>query len=131
MRFANFTLHGFSMSAKSLVRLSGFGLVPISLVGSYQLLAIRAFLRTYDTHSVNAEPHVSFLYRLFRSGQKHLQAELDCLCLNRFRRGSEAFVIHLERRSEITWVLPKRIGQGCSAKDCHGTTHPCCVAALC
>ncbi len=70
-------------------------------------------------------PHISFLYRLFRSGQKHFQAELDCLCLNRFRGGPETVVIHLERRSEISRVFPKRIGQGCSAKNCHGATHPC------
>ena len=59
------------------------------------------------TRSANAEPYVSFLYRLFRSGQKHLQPELDCMCLNRFHRGPEAFVIHLERCSEISRVLPK------------------------
>ena len=82
-----------------------------------------AFLRTDDKYSPNAEPHVSFLYRVFRSGQKHLHAELDCMCLNRFHCGSETFVIYLERCSEIPRVFPKRIGQGCSAKDCHGATH--------
>src|ERR1700761_3949174 len=85
-----------------------------------------AFLRTYDAYSANAEPHVSFLYRLFRSGQKHLQTELDGIYLNRFHSGSETFVIQLERCFEISRVLRERIGQGCSAKNCHGATHPYC-----
>ncbi len=36
----------------------------------------------------NAEPHVSRLYRLFGCKQKHLQDELNCLCLDHFHCGT-------------------------------------------
>ena len=87
------------------------GLDAVGAIKPHAVARLRD-LKRFDVPSNSgiAEPQVPFLYRLFRSGQKHLQAELHCLCLNRFHNGSEAIVIELECRSEVCRVFLQSIG---------------------
>ena len=76
--------------------------------------------------SVNAEPRVSSLKSLFRSWKKHLQPEVDSLRLNILDEGTQAVVVLLKCRLEISRMFLERIGQGGGSDNRQRPSHPYC-----